>query len=183
MGPIEHLQESCTWEHPAYYGGHSPEGDYVIYSQNRDSSILEKTNYDEILRVLTEAQEKHPEAPEVEGEEYTPWVYDFRAGHWGVGWVEYIIVRKEAPEPLLTMAGEIFCALSDYPVFCEHKYSEAQHEAICEYWENCGSQEKMDYLIQSGMSEAEADRLTDLDEAPPMPDSVYDELSQSEMFS
>ena len=183
MGPIEHLQESCAWEHPPSYGGHSPVGDFLIYSQNRDSSILQNVNYDEILRVLLEEQEKHPEAPEVEGEEYTPWVYDFRAGHWGCGWVEYIIVRKEAPEALLTLAGEIFCALSDYPVFCDNLYSEAQHEAIEDYWIRCGSQEKMDYLIQSGMSEAEADRLTDLDEAPPMPDSVYDELSQSEMFS
>ena len=182
MGPIEHLQESCTWEHPAYYGGHSPVGDFLIYSRNRDSSILENVNYDEVFRVLLEEQEKHPEAPEVEGEEYTPWVYDFRAGHWGCGWVEYIIVRKDASDALLTLAGEIFCALSDYPVFCEHKYSEAQHEAIYEYWENCGSQEQMEYLINSGMPEAEADRLTNLDETPDMPDSVYDELYQSEMF-
>ena len=182
MGPIEHLQDECTWEHPPSYGGHSPVGDFLIYSRNRDSSILENVNYDEILRVLREEQEKQCEAPEVEGEEYTPWVYDFRASHWGVGWVEYIIVRKEAPEALLTLAGEIFCALSDYPVFSDDLYSEAQHEAICEYWENCGAQEQMEYLIKSGMPEAEADRLTDLDDAPPMPDSAYDELSQSEMF-
>ena len=143
----------------------------------------QNVNYNEVFRVLLEEQEKHPEAPEVEGKEYTPWVYDFRAGHWGCGWVEYIIVRKEAPDALLTLAGEIFCALSNYPVFCDYKYSEAQHEAIYEYWENiCGSQEQIEYLIKSGMSEAEAARLIDLDETPDMPDSVYDELHQSEMF-
>lgn len=132
MNAIEHLQDH-KWQHPEYYAGHSPIGSYLIYSKNRDSSLLEQSNFDCILAELEQYDD--PENPAV---------YTFTASHWACGWIEYIIVNETDNEKLLTVAGEIVCALSDYPVFSEDHYSEVQHDAICDHWENASISERMD---------------------------------------
>ena len=176
MNAAEHLDET-VWTRPASYGGHSPDGDYCIYNRNRESSILENTNYTGLLSLLEAELQNHPEADDEE-----PWVYDFSANHWACGWVEYIIVRKDAPQAILDMAGELYCALSEYPVLDDAAYSEAQSEAMARYWEDCSSQERMNLLIQGGMSESEADKLTDLDEIPEMTCGAWDALRDYDCF-
>ena len=111
MNAIEHLEE-CKWVRPPYYGGYSPDGDYCSYSRARDSEILANTNYERILEDLVALAEGFP-PPDGDDEYESPWVEDFRAGHWAVGWVEHIIVRADSPEPILQAAGEIYCALQD----------------------------------------------------------------------
>ena len=63
-------------------------------------------------------------------------VYTFTASHWACGWIEYLMIDKNAPDNILQVAGEIICALSDYPVFNDEKYSELQYNSVFEYWEN-----------------------------------------------
>lgn len=135
MDAIEHLEEN-KWQKESCYVGHQPEG-YVVYSRNRDSCIAENVNYQEILKDL----EKLSEELQTESA-----VYDFRASHWSVGWVEYIIVPTEAPDRLKQVAGEMLCALSDYPLYKEDKVSEAECEARQEYWKECSISERIELI-------------------------------------
>lgn len=161
MEAIEHLKESYTWEHPKHYGGFSPDGDYLIYSRTRDSSILENINYEGILDCLQkeasnyEYYDVHKDREKYErhfGMDEIPFVYDFRAGHPLCGWVEYILVRADAPEDFLQEAAEIVCSMADYPVFDEMAYSEAIYEALQKYWEDCSLKERVEYCKEAGLS-------------------------------
>lgn len=141
MNVIEHLEEN-KWIKPDHYAGFNPEGDYLIYSKTRDSSILENVNFDRILEELEKLE--NPEGDKK--------VYTFSASHWACGWIEYLLVDKNADESILQSAGEIICGLSDYPVFDESAYSEAQYEAIHDYWEKLDLQERIDYCKKADVS-------------------------------
>jgi len=162
------ILNECKWENPDSYFGHNPVGDYVIYSRNRDSSILENTNYELILAQLEGEAEKYPDIEKP--------VYDFRASHWGCGWIEYIIVNKDAPQSILDLAEETLSALADYPVVSDDMYSENQYTAIYEYWQECGLRERIEWCKDAGESIFSA-RKEDC-----IPSPVFDELYQHEMF-
>ena len=112
-----------TWQQPQSYAGHSPIGDYVLYSRNRDSSILENSNYELILDELTTFAEKFDHLRD-DGEAFA---YDFRTKHWGCGWIEYIIIRQDAPTQIIELAESIESALSDYPVYSDDDYSDSDY--------------------------------------------------------
>ena len=134
------------WEYPSDYGGFSPDGDYLIYSRNRDSSILENCNYEMILEQLTKLSDT------LVTDEEEPFAYDFRAGHWACGWVEYILISANSPDQLITEAEEIVCALADYPVLNESVYSDKQTEAVYEYWLQCSLSDRIDACKSYGLS-------------------------------
>ena len=171
MGPIEHLEEEAKWERPPSYGGHSPDGDYLIYSRTRDSRILGNVNYEGILKCL----KYHAELIAESDPDLDDWVYDFCANHWACGWVEHIIVRKDAPDCLLKLAGEIFCAMGNYPVFDDSAYSEACYNAICEHWEGCSIDERITYCKDSKVSILASRRDV-------IPCEVYNLLAQEPEF-
>jgi hypothetical protein len=128
------------WAHPRDYGGFSPDGDYVIATQNRDSDALARSNY---RRILSDLQAlPYPDDME-------PPAYDFRAGHWAVGWVEYIIVSSTAPDDTIIAAAEIVAALSDYPVYDEEDYSELEYSEACDYWARCSVRERAHMIAES----------------------------------
>ncbi|MDE2098485.1 MAG: hypothetical protein KGL39_14625 [Patescibacteria group bacterium] len=83
-----------TWSVPPYYAGFSPAGDYVLYTRTRDSRILEESNWS----ILCAALGAEPYDGGAENFEDRPAVYHWRAGHWAVGWVEYLMIRADAPE-------------------------------------------------------------------------------------
>jgi len=144
MDATEHLEEH-VWKHPEYYGGHSPDGDYCIAAQTRDSDALTRSNYECILRDLVALAKEH-DGPDREEAS----VYDFRAGHWVCGWIEYIIVKRDAPDAVLQAAGEIVCALSDYPVYDEEHFSELEHAESARYWEQASVADRVDMIQRSG---------------------------------
>ena len=142
----EHLKDR-KWEHPSDYGGYSPDGDYMLGGQSRDSHALERSNYQRVLEDLEAEAAKHPEPDDGE-----PWVHDFRASHWAVGWVEQIIVRADAPAPVLDLAEEIVCRLADYPVYDESHFGELEHTEVSDYWERCSVAERVKIIKDSGSS-------------------------------
>lgn len=160
MEAIEHLKETL-WETPDSYCGHNPVGEYCIYGRSRDSSILENSNYDLILEQLEELAPDH--------------CYDFRAHHWAVGWVETIMLKPDAPNEALQAAGEILCSLADYPCLDDGAYSERQCSELQDYWQRCSIKERVEYCQESGDSVFSARRDA-------VPEFVFDELIQSEMF-
>jgi len=121
------------WTRPDSYGGHSPDGDIVLAVQHRDSDTLERSNFDSILDIFKNkgiyvedgwnVDDPDPDRP-----------YAFRAGHWAVGWIEYIIVPQTANLEILTLAGEILCSLSDYPVVNDEHYSALQYDEATTIW-------------------------------------------------
>lgn len=134
------------WQTPDSYFGFDPVGDFVIYGRNRDSSILENSNYELILSQLVELSET------LGTDNDEPFAYDYRASHWACGWVETILLRKNSPESLQALASEILSALGDYPVVDESDYSERQSLAVVEYWDNCSLGEKIEWCKDSGES-------------------------------
>lgn len=140
MNTTDILAET-KWEHPSDYGGYSPEGHYVIAVQTRGSDALERSNYECIFKDLGAVRDDR-DAP----------VHDFRASHWACGWVEYIIVRSDAPQKTLDQAAETIAALSDYPVYNEDHFSELEWTESEEYWAGMSIGERIGYLRDSGLS-------------------------------
>jgi hypothetical protein len=153
-----------TWDHPTGYDsdanfiGYKPKG-YVIYSRNRDSSILENTNFDGILADLG-------------GESDTVEVVRHR--HWACGWIEYIVVSQESPAELLDQCVAIVQALDAYPIFNEDRYGEAQTEAIDRYWSELSIRERVTYCADNGESIFAARHDS-------IPDRVFEQL-MSEIY-
>jgi hypothetical protein len=139
------------WTHPEHYGGFSPDGDIVICTQSRDSRADARSNYTRILQDLNELSESLP-APTDDGDhgQGGSWVYDFRASHWGCGWREYLLIRKDAPAELIAMADEILGALESYPVYDESHFSELEWNEAHEYWASISIRERVDYIKENG---------------------------------
>jgi hypothetical protein len=82
-----------------------------------------------------------------------PNAYHWRAGHFAVGWVEYLMIRADAPDELRTRAGEmLLCNLADYAVLDDDRWSKAEHEAVCAYWAQCSVKERVEYLQEADIS-------------------------------
>lgn len=105
----------------------------VLVSQNRDSAILEKSNFESALEILG-------------GESDTIEIHRF--GHWGPGWFEIIIAHPSRLEDV----AKIAFSLANYPILNESDYSEKEVEAIIEYWENMSLREKIDLCIEENCS-------------------------------
>lgn len=152
MNPIEHLAETA-WRHPKNYGGFSPDGDYVIATQHRDSDALARSNWSVLAADLgaeayTYIRANHWSDDSTDYED-RPTVYHWRASHWAVGWVEYLMVRADAPEDVLTNAGEWLSALADYPVADDDHFSELEFTEACAYWANCSVADRLDAIKRS----------------------------------
>jgi hypothetical protein len=137
------ILDETKWAHPSDYGGYSPNGEYVITSQSRDSDSLSRSNYERIFEDLKELNPKDwtgGNAP----------VYDFRAGHWACGWVEYLMVKDNAPDNILIISAEILCALSDYPVYDETHWSELEYNEAGDYWASLNVRDRAELIKETG---------------------------------
>ncbi len=147
MDAIEHLAETA-WKAPSNYSGFSPDGDYVILSKGRDSTLLEQCNWDVACDSLHAVYYEKGNG----GIESRPMVYHWQARHWAIGWMEYLCVRSDAPESTLTTAGELVCALAEYPVLDDTLYSKLEFEAVLDYWSRCNLWDKVEYLQRAELS-------------------------------
>ena len=129
------------WKTPEYYGGFDPIDDVVIAGQSRDSDALERSNYETIFKFLQDTEDQlAKEYPEefdqaYEKNDHDLLIYDFRASHWAVGWVETILMSRHAPDCLQMHVVSVLDALADYPVFDEEHYSELEWNEVQEFWE------------------------------------------------
>ena len=131
--------EPTIWQHPADYGGYSPDGDYIFASVNRDSSLLAQSNWDYIQKTF---------------EKFDPeYVISWRANHWAVGWIEYFGIDQNAPDEMVIEAAEIVAALECYPILDDSDYSDRQFEAVQDYWENESLRYRLEIFKDSGAVE------------------------------
>lgn len=146
MNAIEHL-ESARWTKPEHYAGFNPGRDYVLLTQHRDSDALTRSNWRMAVRDL-KAEEfdwnRGYDGPD--NFPQRPAVYTWRASHWAVGWVEYLMVREDAPGDVLTAAGEILCSLESYPVLSDDDFSELETEEAEEHWARMSVRDRVDIL-------------------------------------
>ncbi len=97
----------------------------VVYTHNRDSDALERSN-------------AHVIAQELEKEEYEHDVRVEDHNHWAVGWVKgYAIRVRDAqgePTKAFTKWVEFSLALEDYPVLDESHFSDLEYQEACAQW-------------------------------------------------
>jgi hypothetical protein len=154
------------WDHPTKsdsirnFIGTIPTG-YCIYSQNRESSILELVNFKAILADLGG-----------EGEH----VETIRHKHWACGWIEYLMVSRDAPTELLDRCVEIARALDSDPVYDDESYSNEQDTAVTEHWLNASMRERVALCSEAGVSIFRARYNDD------MPDKVFENLMNDQRF-
>lgn len=186
------LLESKKWERPEYYAGFNPDMDYLLYARHRESQLVEESNMavirrelDKIIAALPQDQREPvpTDAAEMEAfgmakSEATTrefWVYSWRASHPMVGWVEYLMLRGDAPDALKDKAESMLKGLEGYPIADDDHYSDLQTEAIDKYWDGASESERKSWF--EGTEHA-------FDPADPtaMPEQVRDKLYESEMF-
>lgn len=137
-----------VWTHPESYAGFSPEGDYVLAAQHRDSDTLTRSNW------LVFTRDFHPEEFDGRSNDFAsrPAVYTWSASHCMVGWVDYMCIRADAPESVLASAAESLAALSDYPILDESHFCDLEYTEACEYWERMSVRERASYCAESDIS-------------------------------
>ena len=123
------------WTTPDYYAGPDFDDHYIAYGQNRDSDALRRSNFTCFLEEL--------------GGEDGDRVMVVRQGHWAVGWIELLMIRKDNDEALET-ADDILDALADYPVVNEEHFSELEWNEAQEYWESLSVRERAEYIKEAG---------------------------------
>lgn len=119
---IEHswerqMRASDNYPWIGFVAGESPGDVVVVAGRNRDSDILEESNFEATLERLG-------------GESKNVEVHRF--GHWGCGWFELITVNPKATAKL-RIAYEIKAALESYPVLDESDFCEREHEQSLDY--------------------------------------------------
>jgi hypothetical protein len=150
MNAAEHLEDR-VWKTPDSYFGFNPVGDFIVLTRHRDSCLLAKCNWESATQVLRADPYDGGLADRANA-------YTFVANHWAVGWVEYLMVRQDAPYEIRREAGEIVCALADYPILDEDLLSRREWEAVCEYWAYASIKERMEYLYEARISRFAARR-------------------------
>ena len=144
------------WEYPSDYGGFSPVDDVVIAGQSRDSECLERSNYETIFKHLKDLETKlSDQDPELYDQAYALndgdlFIYDYRAGHWAVGWVETMLMSKHAPDDLQMAVVEVIDCLAEYPCFDDEHYSELEHEETTDYWADLDTSERVEIIQKHG---------------------------------
>lgn len=102
-----------------------PEDWFIYYGHHRESGLLEQSNSEQISKSLQPFIDD--DAPNVIEEDHS---------HWAVGWIKGWSVRVyrdgQITEAFKVLHG-LLERLSNYPILCEHHYSEMELEAT---WEN-----------------------------------------------
>lgn len=113
----KHLER---WTMPNSYFGATWEEYYCFMGRNRDSSILENSNFESALK-------------KIGGETET--VLVVREGHWAVGWVEWIAIH-ESDVAALKIADQVMDDYDSYPVLDEMHYSDMEFKEYSRYAES-----------------------------------------------
>ncbi len=138
------------WDSEANYcGGRRP--DWVIgFSQTRDSDHLDQSNFAVALDTL--------------GGESEGTVEVVRIGHWACGWVEQILVHRDATEKLQVLL-KLLDDYDSYPVLDEEDFSARETEAADECFESNRSTfaaELATYLGREDLTGLNPEHVTDV---------------------
>lgn len=120
-----------------YLGETPPKDLLVVLTQNRDSDILSKSNWQSALKILG-------------GESENVVIYRFK--HWACGWWEALCVKSGTKSEKL--AHKIVDDIKDYPILDEEHFSTMEMQCANETWANCYSvKERIEYLRNNNGAE------------------------------
>lgn len=142
MDTVQNQLRRHAWATPQNYVGFSPVGDYLIAARHRDSDLVTRSNWHCLARDFG-AVDWSPsrdlylcnEAPHGIEWDSRPCVYTWRARHFAVGWIEYMMLRADASSDVLTRAADVLRRLDEYPIYSEDHWSELEYTEACELWE------------------------------------------------
>lgn len=101
----------------------------VVLSRNRDSDLLDQSNWEVAIKRLKDSEN----------------VEIVRFGHWACGWIEYLCVTEGTKEA--NVGEEIEEQLDNYPILDEEHFSELEQKEANEVWVNCfNNQERLEYI-------------------------------------
>ncbi|MFA5445187.1 MAG: hypothetical protein WC262_09490 [Bacteroidales bacterium] len=104
------------WTHPDSYIGTEFSEHFILLGRNRDSNLIDQSNFCAALRMLG-------------GESETVIVH--RASHWACGWVEVILIH-EYDDARLRIGDAIHKSLAGWPILDEEDHAAREAEAIAE---------------------------------------------------
>ena len=129
-----------TWQELHYNEGYLGEDWFkdwfVIASRNRDSRILDQSNFESILESMG-------------GESDT--VQIIRSGHWACGWIELLLVNPTNIDKV-EHAEWIHFELSKYPVFDENNYYRMEADYAIELWKELPLKERIELCVKASLS-------------------------------
>ena len=140
----EHLERwsvdgPTAWDSAANYAGADLSAFYVApVSVTRDSLLLERVNW-QVVTADLERVSQHDETG------------SHCMGHWSCGWYEIFLIHAD-DAAALQAADQWACSLADYPVADESAWSEAECEAVADYWERCSVSDRMEALERCDLS-------------------------------
>jgi len=116
-----------------------PEDWAIVYTNNRDSGLLDQSNASAIEQALMPFMDS--ETPDVVAEHH---------GHWACGWVDGFAIRVYRGGEITTAFRkwfELMTSLADYPVLDDEDYSRREYEATLENIGNAAYSVKGDYEL------------------------------------
>lgn len=136
------------WAYPESYIGKDFSDYYMGLSQSRDSNALERANFKALLELL--------------GGEHEPHVIISHANHWAVGWVEQILVHKNAKKKL-DVLERAAADIEVHPVLDETSLNEEEDEDLENEWEAWGYEEAVRFLEKNlpGFESFDSDVMRD----------------------
>lgn len=147
MSKTDDILAECVWTRPDSYGGFSPDGQYCILSVTRDSDALGRSNW-HIARKLLADSAGLSDIPFSNGEDSC--VYEWRASHWACGWIEYLMVKPDAPKSVLDCAADIIASLANYPALSDDHWSELEWEENSQFWADMTVSERIRTIQDCG---------------------------------
>ena len=139
---LDYLAE-CKWVRPSNYAGKDWGNYFCLVSLNRDSDPIERVNFETARKILSkwEGEEVSATPPgDIPCQDMQVTVAS--ANHWAVGWVETLLIHKDANETALAEAAEIICSLADYPCLDDESLSNLEWEEANVTWDHMSSRER-----------------------------------------
>jgi hypothetical protein len=119
---------------------------YPIASRSRDATMLEKSNFDAALGALLDAAGAQG-CDDTDGA-----VQVMTFNHWGCGYIDRLMVHKDAPPAILAAADDILKRLKNYPILDSSDYSAREWEYVKEAWADCSLDYRVELCREAGVS-------------------------------
>lgn len=100
------------WEDAPNYMGPDLSDHFIVFVRTRDSDLLTDSNFEYLKKQLKD----------LDG------VQVLTFNHWGIGWIEAIMIHEDAKESL-EKAEQFLTKYHNYPVFDEEDYYQREYDA------------------------------------------------------
>jgi len=120
------------WERVEYYGGIDLSKFYCTVGITRDSTELEKSNFNYILKQVKAGGFDITMEYEQDDDKLNECLLLAHFGHWGVGWIQEVLIH-ESNVKALEFFDEILGRLNDYPILDEVDYAQRERQLILDF--------------------------------------------------